>query len=68
MDMFSKINVLALRNTSKLHSLSQLGRIDLSWGISEGDTKFLHGLKSMLPKDLGSIVCLGIIHLNYYSS
>ena len=32
------------------------------WEISEGDTKFLYTMKSMPPKDLGSIVHLGIFH------
>ena len=69
MDVFSK-NALALwiiRNTSQLHSLSQLGRTDLLWESSEGDTKFLHVVKSMPPKDLGRIVYLGTIRLKYYS-
>ena len=35
------------------------------WEISENETKFLHAMKLVPPKDLGSIVQLDIIHQTY---
>ena len=35
------------------------------WEISEGDTKFLYTMKLVPPKDLGSIVHLGVFTKKY---
>jgi hypothetical protein len=47
-----------------VHSSSQLVRERslCVWEFNEGDTKFLSIVKLVPPKDLGSIVHLGIIH------
>ena len=37
------------------------------WEISEGDIKFLYGMKLAPPKDLGTTAHRATIHLEYYS-